>query len=239
MSLRKDFILLVPVYNPSDGWEITFKKRYDEFCDYLGHKIDVVLINDGSTKNIDQGVHYLVENVGFCFRYIGYSTNKGKGGALKHGVSLAKGSKYMFTDIDFPYTNESMKTVWETLMSTDGIVTGYRQEAYYSDLSLFRTTLSKSLRWLNKTLLALPVNDTQCGLKAFDEEVKDLLLSCKTNRFLIDLELLLAVNKQKLKITPVQVSLRQDIDFTKFKSSVLLKEVFNFLRIIIKYRIYK
>ena len=90
---------------------------------------------------------------------------------------------------------------------------------------------------LNKIILNLPVNDTQCGLKAFDEEVKDILLDCATDRFLIDLELLMAVNKKSLSIIPVSVQLREDIDFTKFNASVLLKEVFSILKLIWKYRL--
>ena len=90
---------------------------------------------------------------------------------------------------------------------------------------------------LNKSILSLPVNDTQCGLKAFDNGVKEILLQCETDRFLIDLELLLAVNKKAIPITPVPVRLREDIDFTKFNSSVLLKEAFNFIKILIKYRL--
>jgi hypothetical protein len=75
--------------------------------------------------------------------------------------------------------------------------------------------------------------------QAFDADVKELLLKCETDRFLIDLELLLAVSAQKYQITPILVSLREDIDFTKFNSTVLLKEVFSFIRLIWKYRIIK
>ncbi|MBK8625636.1 MAG: hypothetical protein IPN86_08810 [Saprospiraceae bacterium] len=110
------------------------------------------------------------------------------------------------------------------------------ETAYYDDLSSLRTLLSKGLRWLNKLILNLPVNDTQCGLKAFDKNVRDLLIQCKTDRFLIDLELLLATNKAGYKITPVKVELRKDIIFSTFNSSVLLKEIHNFIKLVWIYR---
>lgn len=234
---QTDLLLIIPTFNPSEGWERIFKQRYEEVCDAIMMKIPVVLVNDGSSIDISNGVDYLREHLGAVFHYLHYPDNRGKGGALKHAVAAFESKLYIFTDIDFPYTAASMKQILETMRTKTGIVTGFREEAYYADVSLFRTILSKSLRAVNQVILGLPVNDTQCGLKAFDPTVAELLLACKTNRFLIDLELLLAVSRKKIEITPTKVMLRSDIDFTKFNSTVLLKEVFNFISLIFRYRI--
>jgi len=237
MKTSEDFALLVPAYNPSDGWELLFYDRYIEFCKAISQKVKVVLINDGSTVNFTLGVDFLKTRIGDDFSFVGYDQNMGKGRALKYGAKSINANKYMFTDIDFPYSTESMKSVWDAIQSNSGIAIGYRETEYYADLSLLRTMLSKGLRWLNKLILNLPVNDTQCGLKAFDPEVKEILLECQTERFLIDLELLLAVNKKSLNIIPISSKLRDDINFTKFDSTVLLKELFNFVRLVWVYRI--
>ncbi|HQV66894.1 MAG: glycosyltransferase [Saprospiraceae bacterium] len=237
MSLQNECTLLVPAYNPSEGWELAFLEGYTNFCKAIDANIPVTLINDGSSNDISAGVSFLQEKIGKEFNYLSYPKNRGKGGALKFGAENSYASCIMFTDIDFPYRVESMKAVWLTSSKQPGIITGYREKEYYSDVSNWRTFLSKGLRILNKSILSLPVNDTQCGLKAFDNGVKEILLQCETDRFLIDLELLLAVNKKAIPITPVPVRLREDIDFTKFNSSVLLKEAFNFIKILIKYRL--
>ena len=237
MSLQNECTLLVPAYNPSEGWELAFLEGYTNFCKAIEANIPVTLINDGSSNDISAGVSFLQEKIGKEFNYLSYPKNRGKGGALKFGAENSYASCIMFTDIDFPYRVESMKAVWLTSSKQPGIITGYREKEYYSDVSNWRTFLSKGLRILNKSILSLPVNDTQCGLKAFDNGVKEILLQCETDRFLIDLELLLAVNKKAIPITPVPVRLREDIDFTKFNSSVLLKEAFNFIKILIKYRL--
>lgn len=235
---QSDITLLIPAYHPGAGWQILFRDRYLEFCRAIDAHVKVVLINDGSKADLSKEIDFLKGALGDNFQYLSYIENRGKGAALKFGALHTTGHKYMFTDIDFPYSVESMKKVWETITSTPGIVTGYREDTYYTDLSSFRTILSKSLRWLNKAILGLPVNDTQCGLKAFDRDVKTLLLHCETDRFLIDLELLLAVNQNKYPITPIAVKLREDINFTRFNSSVLLREILNFLKLILKYRIF-
>ncbi|MBP6237653.1 MAG: glycosyltransferase [Saprospiraceae bacterium] len=237
MNSSEDFALLIPAYNPSEGWELLFYDRYLEFCKAIQQNVKVVLINDGSTSDFTKGIDFLKIRIGGNFSYVGYAINKGKGSALKFGAKSSNAKKYMFTDIDFPYSTESMKNVWAAIQSNSGIVIGHRETDYYTDLSLLRTFLSKGLRWLNTLVLNLPVNDTQCGLKAFDHQVKEILLNCQTERFLIDLELLLAVNKKSLNIVPVSSKLRDDINFTKFDSSVLLKEVFSFIRLVWVYRI--
>ena len=199
----------------------------------------MVLINDGSTKNIDREINFLGSRLGSEFQYLSYSTNKGKGGALKYGLKNTYAQNYMFTDVDFPYTSDSMVSVWNMLITKGGIVTGHRLSAYYGDLTWIRKLMSRGLRILNKTIMGLPIDDTQCGLKAFDREVADIFIQCETDRFLIDLELLLAASRAKVTITPVNVSLRPDIDFTKFNSSFLFKELFNLFKLILKYRILK
>lgn len=237
MNKFNNFTLLIPTYNPPDGWEFTFNTRYFEFCALIGGKVNVVLINDGSRVDLTNGVKYLSASIGEDFHSIGYNLNKGKGAALKFGVSSFPSEKYMFTDIDFPYVSHSMKEVWQVLQNKNGIITGYRDQSYYRDITFYRKILSKGLRWLNQKILRLPINDTQCGLKAFDSEVSKILLSCKTDRFLTDLELLLATNKQKIEIIPVPVVLRNDIDSTQFNSSVLKNEFRNLIKLIWQYRL--
>jgi len=232
-----DIVLLIPVYNPPAGWEIQFAERYLEFRNALQKSISVCLINDGSIIAMHEGVEFLKSRLGNDFQYLEYVPNRGKGAALKFAATCADAGYYMFTDIDFPYSTTSMVSVCNNLLEKGGIVTGFREEAYYAYLSPFRTVLSKTLRLLNSVILGLPVNDTQCGLKGFDYAVRNILLTCNTDRFLIDLELLLAVSKNKLSITPVKVDLRDDTNFTKFNTGLLLKELISFVRIILKYRI--
>jgi glycosyltransferase involved in cell wall biosynthesis len=236
MKKSEDIVLLVPVFNPSIGWEQYFCTYYDLFCQAIGHPIHVSLINDGSTKDIQNAVSSLKNKYPDSFTYLSYEQNRGKGGALKYGVQHIRASKYIFTDIDFPYTSDSMLRVKEAIETRTGLVSGFRDENYYNNMSFSRIFLSKILRKMNKLILGLPVTDTQCGLKAFDATSAKILLACQTDRFLIDLEFMMALNKKKINITPVQVQLRPDISFSSFNGRIILNELGNFLRILLKYR---
>ena len=238
MAYQKyDKVLLIPMYNPPSGWEQTFLERYDAFCVQLGYTIPVVLSNDGSTRDLKEETDFLQQQIGENFFCIHAEKNKGKGAALKSAASLLQADFYLFTDVDFPYSVESMVQVAGAVEKQGGIAMGVRQQTYYDDINAFRTYLSKILKWLNRLILQLPSNDTQCGLKAFDAEAKACLLQSKTNRFLIDLEFLLAAQNQKITIRPVEVRLRQDIQFTNFNSMVLVKELLNFIQIVFRYRL--
>ncbi len=237
--MLKTLTLIVPCYNPIQNWETNLLKSYQEFCNAAGTQCKVVLVNDGCTFDIENEVNTLKNALQENLNYIVHPVNKGKGATLKTGVRAAQSDVYMFTDVDFPYTIESMKNVYFSSCQHSGISTGYRKAEYYQHLSPTRALISKTLRWLNSFVLGLPTNDTQCGLKAFDNEIKPIFLACKTDRFLLDLELLLATNAQKLGIHPVHVQLNEGVTFTKFNFMILFKELGNFFNLLLKYRILK
>ena len=76
-------VLIVPMYNPSEGWEHIFMKHYREFCDLLEFDIQVVLSDDGSTNDIQEAIQFLRSSLGEKLTYISAERNKGKGAALK------------------------------------------------------------------------------------------------------------------------------------------------------------
>lgn len=234
----KKLVLVIPCYNPIENWDNNLLECYNEFCSKIESDCDIILVNDGCTTDISLPISNLKKILQDRFIYVVHSENKGKGAALKTGVAQATSDIYLFTDIDFPYTTDSMVEIYKNALIKNGIVCGYRKSEYYNHLSFTRTLISKGLRFLNTFVLALPTNDTQCGLKAFDNDVKNLFLKCETDRFLLDLELLLSVNAHGLEIHPVHVVLNEDVTFTKFNYSVLFQEFGNFIKLIFKYRIF-
>ena len=132
MKKHQDTTLLIPAYNPSDGWELFFYNRYIDFCRAIDQNVNVVLINDGSSKDIKDAVEFLKTKLGNHFSYLSYNQNKGKGFALKFGARSSHSAAYIFTDIDFPYSTESMKNIWTEIQLSNGIVIGQRETNYYN-----------------------------------------------------------------------------------------------------------
>ncbi len=232
MSAR--LIVIVPCYNPPEGWEKALSSRFEAFCDAMsGQPLDVhlLVVDDGSVRHTGEAYFQRLRSLIPGVQIVAYTDNRGKGYALRQGVAAAKGDYFIVTDADFPYTPQSMRRIADTLTIEGGIAAGNRALAYYDQVPPFRRRLSQLLRWVLRTLLRLPVDDSQCGLKGFDQAGKKLFLTTRIERFLFDLEFLMLANG-RVKVTAVPVELREGVVFSKIGFRVLLTESVNFLRLL-------
>lgn len=230
--------VIVPCYNPLPGWETVLSNAFQAFTATCGtNNVRMILVNDGSTMNVTEaGIDKLRAAIP-NFHYVSYATNMGKGEALRQGVQAATAPLMLFTDIDFPYTIQSMVAVHEALQNGADVALGYRNTAYYDKVPWFRKQLSKFLRWMLKRLLRLAITDTQCGLKGFNQHGRERFLQTTINRFLFDLEFVMLTSRQaSMEVRPVQVALRDDVTFSKVNGSILLREAMNFLGLLLKPR---
>ena len=223
--------LIVPCYKPESGWPTQLTARFHAFSEAVSQRFETrlwVVLDGGSPDS--EGVAELKPLVPGV-QIIAYPDNKGKGYALRAGVGAAPGPYYLVTDIDFPYTLDSMSRVCDTLARQGGVVAGNRDQAYYAHTPVARKRISKILRWIVRRIFRLSVDDTQCGLKAFDQNGKEAFMAVNTRRFLYDLEFLLLAQKAGVPVTSVAVTLREGIIFSKVSLKVLLQESRNLLRL--------
>ena len=228
---RVDIIL--PVYNPLPDWEEIVLGRFCALEDHLREiSFQLIIVNDGSVR-MDETVSLKKLKTAIPgLTWVNYSENKGKGYALRQGISVANGDLMVYTDIDWPYTEESVVQLIRLLQEGSDVVIGVRDEGYYAHLPKTRRLISKSLRSFNGRLLRLRVNDTQAGLKGFRKEVKPVFLSTTINRYLFDLEFIyLLSNRKDLRVTALPIQLREGITFSKMNRKILFQEAWNFLKI--------
>jgi len=234
MSVSLDVI--VPCYNPPADWESALVARFVEFRAAVSDLFDTVeltVVNDGSPRNATELNFNRLKNILPVAKVVSYAVNRGKGYALRQGVAASLADFQLVTDADFPYTIESMRRVAEVLRQQGGIAAGNRDTAYYDRVPMFRRWLSKTLRWVLRNLLRQPVDDSQCGLKGFDQAGKALFLQTTIDRFLFDLEYLMLANG-RVEVTPVPVQLREGVVFSKVGMRVLATEGKNFLKLLMK-----
>jgi glycosyltransferase involved in cell wall biosynthesis len=229
--------IIVPAYNPPKGWSQALVQQWNALSPFLYNiKVTLVLVNDGSVKpEFEEEVEQIEALLPFTIVHR-FDSNQGKGAALRKGMSSITADYYLLTDIDFPYTTDSMLFIFTELIKPKGsdISAGNRSAAYYEKVPGFRAVLSRSLRSLIRRRLKLPFDDTQCGLKAMNEKGKQVFLSTKTNRYLYDLEFIVkASSNPSLKIKPVAVELRDGIVMRRMSPRILFQEASNFLKIIL------
>jgi glycosyltransferase involved in cell wall biosynthesis len=228
--------IIVPCYNPPLDWETALAARMEQINSLLSEQsgpIGLIVVNDGSKTNVSAANFHQLVTLLPTVKVISYDQNRGKGYALREGVKVSSADFHVVTDMDFPYTNDSMVQIVSTLRAQGGIVVGNRDIDYYERVPFFRRKLSQFFRLVLRYVLRQPIDDSQCGLKGFDHAGRDLFLSTTIDRFLFDLEFLMLA-KNKVKVTPVKVTLRDGVVFSKVGLKTLWVEGLNFLQILMK-----
>jgi glycosyltransferase involved in cell wall biosynthesis len=229
-----DIEIIFPCFRPPAGWADHLYESCQKIKTLLpGRKIAFLIVDDGSPN--PEGLTSEFADLRTRMpdlRVERYELNRGKGFALRHGVSLSQAPLCVFTDIDCPYEEKSVAGLCEALERGPDIVPGHRETDYYERVRLDRTLISKFVRFLLRLMFKLNVTDTQCGLKGFNRRGREIFLRTKTNRYLFDLEFLcLAALRPDINVSPYTVRLKDNVIMTKFGAWALFLEGLDFLRI--------
>ena len=223
--------IVVPCYNPPVGWRENILSNYVFITGYVPDA-ELLIVNDGSLKNFELDVTQQFFGAYQKIKVISYEKNRGKGFALRKGIASAMGELVIYTDVDFPYTKGSFQSVYNALKEEHyNVATGKRSDEYYKHLPPSRVRISRFLRFLIRAFLRIPVDDTQCGLKGFDQEGKKVFLNTSIDRFLFDLEFIFLAAREGLSLKPVNVELREGFELSSMPWKILLQESGNFAKI--------
>ena len=227
--------LIIPVYNPLSGWEQLLYQRYNDLKNELQQNFHLCIVNDGSTNNQFQNAAQWLQQQDAGIRIISLPVNEGKGAALRAGVSAIDAAYYAFTDVDFPYSTKSAAAIINCIQSSSAdLAIGNRDEQYYQQINHFRAVLSKLVRFFIRHLMRIPFDDTQCGLKAFNQNGKQLFLTSSIKTYLFDMEFVLLAVRAKANIQTVPVELRNDIHLSRMPVKILTQELKNFLTLLFR-----
>ena len=225
--METDIDLILPVYNPDEGWELTVVSKYKELEVLCKHAdIHLYVVNDGSARGFEKVVtDYIRQNIPEV-HILSYSINHGKGFALRKAVSACNSDYILYTDHDFPYTLDSMSRVLEMLQRGVDVVVSTRDKAYYDCLPFSRRLISRFVRGCNRYLLRMNYSDTQAGLKGFNRKGRFVFLSTCIDTYLFDLEFVYkACHHPALVIGEIPVKLREAVCFPVFGIETYWKEL--------------
>lgn len=225
--------VVLPCYNPVEGWADNIISCFGLIKKQIpGTRL--ILVNDGS-KTLSTETIQAAFAGNPDIEVVSYTENQGKGYALRQGIGRADTELIIYTDVDFPYTNESFLKIYTALADgrTD-VAIGIRGEEYYTHLPKARVRISKLLRWFIKKFLRIPTDDTQCGLKGMNRAGKAVFMQTTINRYLFDLEFVFLSARKKMAIKTVEVQLRPEVVLSRMNFKVLSQEFGNFLKIFLK-----
>ncbi|VVC89820.1 unnamed protein product [Leptidea sinapis] len=230
--------VVVPAYNEEDR----LPPMLDEAINFLedrikknpSYKYEIIVVSDGSNDKTVNVAEMYVKKYG-CdkIRCLELIKNRGKGGAVRLGVSSSRGASILFADADGASKFEDLSkleialkeislcdpvTQPEQISECKFIVIGSRAHLEKESLAkrnVFRNILMYGFHFLVWLFTVKGIKDTQCGFKLFTRKAAKICFqSLHVNRWAFDVELLYIA--QRLNIPIVEIPVRwTEIDGSK------------------------
>jgi glycosyltransferase involved in cell wall biosynthesis len=219
-----DFTLVVPFYNPGTAVRQTIKGAAAAL-DAAGISYEIIAVSDGSTDDSPRSLDGLLPGQ---LQLIEVPFNRGKGAALRLGMSRGRGRLVGFIDADGDIPPDLLpQFVAVAQVAEADIVFGSKQHpgstVAYPPL---RRIYSWGYRWLVRLLFDLAVPDTQTGIKVVRRDVLTAILpKMVEERFAFDVELFAWAHRLGFNRL-VELPVRVDKQYT---STVSTRDVWSIL----------
>lgn len=161
--------IVIPAYNEETNIRLGALDKVVRYLDKQTYEWEVIIVDDGSTDMTKRLLSEFVEsNKGF--RVI-YNTHEGKAGTVIAGMLAAKGEIVLFTDLDQATPLNQVEKLLPWFEKGFDVVIGSRSSKRQG-APLMRKIMAYGLIFLRSNILGLHgITDTQCGFKAFRNQV--------------------------------------------------------------------
>ncbi len=207
--------IIIPCYNERTRLPATLESVL-AYIDEHDVPTEVVVVDDGSTDDTVAWARGR-EQSDSRVRVEAYSPNRGKGYAVRLGLSSAKGAFCLFMDADGATPVHEADRFWSLLESdcTDIVIGSRRQtgSVVVAGQSALRRVASRAYAAMTSFLVVRGVQDTQCGFKAFTRAaIEALLPRLHVDSAIFDIEMLAVAAKLQQRVCEVAVAWQHDDD---------------------------
>jgi dolichyl-phosphate beta-glucosyltransferase len=198
--------LVIPAYNESLRLEAGFERLRPVLDEMDPEKIEVVVVDDGSsdeTMQVAQSVYGHLPHAVF----VQQPQNRGKGAAVRLGISVARAPYVIATDADLSIRPVHLPDFVLALHDSP-LAPGSREHDSNEGYDTFlRTLAGRVFNRLVRHYTGTTLRDTQCGCKGFQLGPARMLgLLGFYDRFVYDAEMLFLAERLGLGIRPVPVT---------------------------------
>lgn len=203
-----ELTVIIPAYNESARIAPTLERvlGYLRAQSYLW---ELIVVDDGSR---DDTVEIVGEQINSApeARLIAYQPNRGKGFAVRTGITAATGQWIVFLDADLSTPPEEIEKALGYLRNGDDMVIGSRalpESQIERRPPLFRQLATAIFDLMKHLFIGLwQYSDTQCGFKAYRQSaVRPLYERAVIDRFMFDVEILYLAERKRLKVREMPV----------------------------------
>ena len=186
-----NYSVIVPAYNEGASIRVNLLK-IKETLDTYEDSYEILAVDDGSSDNTKNEI-LSASSEDPRIRYAGYEKNRGKGGAIKHGVEQAKGDVIGFIDADLDIDPSHLIKYLQHMRQTDcDVVIGSKM---HKDSKLDYPPMRKFVSWgyfvILKVLFGMNIKDTQTGIKLYKADlIKRIAPKLRVKGYAFDIEVL-------------------------------------------------
>lgn len=205
--------IVIPVYNEEKRIGPTVEKLL-AYLNTQTYSREIILVDDGSTDHgIELAVRLLKEGGEIC-RALSYGENRGKGYALKEGMTKSYGEYVLFTDADLSTPIEELDQMWGWFEQGFEVVQGSRKmpgAAVERHQPWLRENMGKVFTALSNLIAEVKVSDVTCGFKAYRGDVARHLYGLQQlYDWSFDAEVIHIARKQGFRLKEVPVHWRDE-----------------------------
>jgi dolichyl-phosphate beta-glucosyltransferase len=220
--------VIIPAYNEAENIERVVKATLEL------EDVEVIISDDGSTDDTDDIARELKK---FKNVLLVSDENKGKGAAIKRGLSKASGDVMGFLDADMSAHPKELLKLFKEIENGADVAIGSRglsNSVILVKQSVHRRLLGGVYGNFTRKLFKLDIKDFQCGLKVFKKEVWNNI-NVDTNGFVFDTEFIIKAHKKgyiikevpiiwqdshKSEVNPILDSIKMFIELIKMKKLI-------------------
>lgn len=224
--------LILACYNEGP----TFEKSVSQIivaCQKLKKGWEIIFVDDKSVDETKKTIEKFSKNLKNS-RAIFHRQNMGRGKSVTDGMKVARGDICGYLDVDLEVSQNYIPLFISEIESGADMVIGKRYYEKGID-AISRLVASKGYSFLVKTLLNLPVTDTEAGYKFFRRrKILPILAKVDDKRWFWDTEICARAYWAGLKISEIPVLFIRRSDK---KSTVnLLSDTLSYLKNLISFR---
>lgn len=159
--------ILIPIYNEEESLP-ELESWIRQVVEPMGLSYEILMVDDGSSDRSWEIIQALsIQNP--CVVGIKFRRNYGKSAALNVGFAHAKGKVIITMDADLQDSPEEIPALYRMIMEDKfDLVSGWKQKRHDP---ISKTIPSKFFNWITRIVSGIQLNDFNCGLKAYRQEV--------------------------------------------------------------------
>ena len=177
-----DISIVIPLLNEEESllelhsWIVSVMKAQ-------GYSYEIIFIDDGSTDSSWQLIQQLA-TIDNNVKAIHFHKNYGKSQALHAGFARALGNVVITMDADLQDNPEEIPELYEMIVSQKyDLVSGWKKKRFDGFFS--KNLPSKLFNWAARRTSGVQLNDFNCGLKAYKNNVvKNIEVSGEMHRYI-------------------------------------------------------